>query len=495
MLLKYVFFTISFFVLNTSFSQSFENTKLCQKAYKNIIALKLDSGIYYLKQENSIRPNNFFTVYLYNYIDFLKVYTSGSMAYYEETVKDNFSKRISQIQKTKAENSPYFLYFQAEIYLHSAILSVENKDYLTSIFHLRKALKKLELNEKEFPNFKANKKSLGLLYSILGSVPDNLKTGMSIIGLNGDINKGMKMLKTLSLDTTFENQHETATIYAFMLFHLNNEKEKAWEILKNNGFFNSNSLMDKFAIAHIGIYGFHNDEAIQVIENIAVTDDFVSFPLIDYILAIGKTYRQDKDANEYFQKFLNSYQGQDYLKSSYQKMAWNALINNKEDLYDEYILKIAKIGRKVIDADKQAAKEVDFLVPPDAVLLKARLFSDGNYLKEARELLNKYTLDDFMMPKDKVEYQYRLGRIYHKEKDFDKAILYYLKTMEFDNKVEAYYGANACYLIGNIYEKLHHNDLALKYYEKCLTLNGYEYENSIKQKAKAGFNRLKKSFF
>ena len=475
----------------------FENTSLCQKAYKNIIALKLDSGKFYLQEEKKLHPSNAYIVYLYNYIDFLLVFTSGDMNYYEKTVKNNFSNRIETIENLGLENSPYYLFIQAEIYMHSAILSVQNKDYLTSVFHLRKALKKLEENEEKFPNFKENKKSLGLLLSILGSVPDNLKTGFSLIGLNGDINKGMEMLKKLSTDSNFLQQHETATIYAFMLFHLNNDKEKAWQILKENMFFGSDNLMDKYAIAHIGIYGFHNDEAIYEIENnFEYKDYFSKFPLVKYILAIGKTYKQEyDDANKYFSLFLKEYKGKDYIKSSYQKMAWNELLKGNYDKYYEYIAEIKNNGRSLIDADKQAENEVNLLSPPNAILLKARLLSDGNYTKKAIELLEKYSIDDFIMPKEKVEYKYRLGRIYHKEKNFEKALKYYFETIDINNKVEEYYAANACYLIGNIYEKQKNNEKALKYYEKCLSMNGYQYNNSIKQKAKAGVNRLKKSFF
>lgn len=493
----YKFFVFVFSILFTAAvqSQSFENTELCKKAYKNIIALKLDSGLHYLKAEKSINPSNQYVVYLNNYVDFLNIFTSGDMMYYENVVKPNFTERVKRIEQSKKENSPYFLYVQAEIYLHSAILSVMNKDYFVAVIHLRKALKKLEQNVEKYPEFKANKKSLGLLYSILGSVPDNLKTGLAVIGLNGDINKGMGWLKELSTDSSFINQHETATIYAFMLFHLNNEKEQAWEVLKKNNFFNTQSLMDKYSIAHIGIYGFHNDEALTVLESLNLDANFINFPMIDYLIGTAKTYRQDDDANLYFKKFNAKYKGLDYLKSAYQKMAWNELIKGNDDLYYQYIELIEQNGRKLMDADKQAAKEKGLLVPPDFILLKARLLSDGNYTKEAKAVLKQNSLDEFLMPKNKVEYQYRLGRIFQKENQLDSAVFYFQRTIDIDNKVEAYFGANACYLIGNIYERQGKEIEALEYYQKCYTMNGYEYNNSIKQKAKAGINRLKKNLW
>ena len=387
------------------------------------------------------------------------------------------------------------MYIQAEIYLHSAILSVMNKDYFVAVTHLRKALKKLEQNVVKFPKFKENKKSLGLLYSILGSVPDNLKTGLAVIGLNGDINKGMSWLKELSSDTTFVNQHETATIYAFMLFHLNNDKEEAWQVLKENNFFESQNLMDKYSIAHIGIYGYHNEEALMVLDSIKIDTNYIDFPMMNYLTGIAKTYRQDDDANFYFKKFIAKYKGIDYLKSTYQKMAWNELIQGNDELYFNYIEQIDQHGRKFIDADKQAAKEKDLLVPPDIVLLKARLLSDGNYTKEAKAILAQYSLADFLIPKNKMEYQYRLARIYQKENKLDSAIFYFQKTIDIEDDVEAYFAANACYLIGYLYEQQGKESAALECYQKSYKMNGYEYNNSIKQKAKAGINRLRKNLW
>lgn len=491
---KYFFLFLFFSATTFGFAQSFSNSANCIKAYENIIALKIDSGKYFIAQEKRVNPGNQYVLLLENYIDFLTIYCNGKNSSIES--KQNvFDARIKEIKTANQTNSPYYLYIQAEIQLQTAILLVKNNEYLSTVFYLRRALKLLEENVTKFPNFKANKKSLGVLYSILGSVPDSFKTGLSIIGLNGDIKEGMKMLKTLSADKTFEYQHETATIYAFMLLHLNNDKEAAWQVIKNNNFFYSASKMDAYSIGHIGVYGSHCDEAILTLITKVFPTTYIEFPLMDYMLGLGKTYRQDKDANVYFAKFLKEFDGQDHIKSAYQKMAWNELLKGNTTKYYEYVDKIKSSGRSQIDADKQALKEVDNLTIPNKVLLEARLLSDGNYNDKAYKVLSAYDEDYFLMPKDKAEFQYRLGRIQEKKGNFDEAILAYKKTMNQSVGIEAYFGANACYLIGNIYERQKNLEKALEYYEKCSKMNGYEYNNSIMQKAKAGKNRVSKSFF
>ena len=278
---KYFFLFLFFCISSFGFAQSFTNSPNCVKAYNNIIALKIDSGKYFIAQEKRVNPTNLYVLLLENYIDFLSIYTSGRSAEIElkQTTFDNRTKAIKNSNKT---DSPYFLYIQAEIQLQTAILLVQNNEYLSTVFYLRRALKLLEENVTKFPNFKANNKSLGVLYSILGSVPDSFKTGLSIIGLNGDIKQGMLMLKTLTADKSFEYQHETATIYAFMLLHLNNDKEAAWQVLKLNNFFYSASKMDAYSIGHIGIYGSHCDDGILTLSTKVFPTDKIKMQM--YIL-------------------------------------------------------------------------------------------------------------------------------------------------------------------------------------------------------------------
>jgi len=119
------------------------------------------------------------------------------------------------------------------------------------------------------------------------------------------------------------------------------------------------------------------------------------------------------------------------------------------------------------------------------------LLSDGNYTLKALEILNQYTVNEFESIEHKAEYFYRYGRLYDKLNQSDKAIQYYELTINNGKNIAQYYAANSAYLLGYLHEKNRNKADALKYYELCLQLNGYEYDNSIKQKAKAGINRLK----
>ncbi|MCD8528395.1 MAG: hypothetical protein LRY27_00055 [Chitinophagales bacterium] len=99
----------------------------------------------------------------------------------------------------------------------------------------------------------------------MGSIPQQYQTGLDLIGLSGNINKGMELLKKSASYDSNPFQHEAATIYTFMLLHIQNEPEKAWTYLKLHDFLPQYNLMDAYTFGHIGIYGTHNDEGLQAL--------------------------------------------------------------------------------------------------------------------------------------------------------------------------------------------------------------------------------------
>jgi hypothetical protein len=470
-------------------AQSFDFNATCELAYKNIIALKLDSGKYYLAAEQKAHPTNYIPILLYNYIDFLEVYTSGSLDLYEKK-KKSFDERLNML-KNGDKNSPYYLYAQAEVHTQAAVMHIKFGEYLATIFDVKKALKKLEGNQELYPEFLPNSKSLGMLNAILGSIPSQYQSTLEFIGLNGDVNKGMELLKKSVEDNKHPFQHEAATIYAFMLLHIQNAPNSAWKVLQNNKFDAKTSLMDAYSLGHIGIYGNYCDAGINALLTRPTANTFTSFPICNFLLGIGKTYRLDVDANSYFKKFLDTNQGADYIKSSWHKMAWNELIARNTAKYQEYLAKVKNSGREVIDTDKQAVKEAESAEIPNPILLKVRMLTDGNYLTRALNILESYTVNSFKSRFDKTEYFYRLARIYDKSKQPKLAIQYYQITIINGKNVPFYYAANAAYLLGFLFEQQGNKLDAVKNYNLCLALDGYEYENSIHQKAEAALNRLK----
>src|SRR5205814_571915 len=90
------------------------------------------------------------------------------------------NKEVRLVTLTEGDlGSPYYLFVQAEINLQWAAADIKFGEYLNAIFEIRRAFKLLEENQQKFPAFSPNKKSLGVLYALLGSVPDKYKWGLT----------------------------------------------------------------------------------------------------------------------------------------------------------------------------------------------------------------------------------------------------------------------------------------------------------------------------
>ena len=234
-----------------------------------------------------------------------------------------------------------------------------------------------------------------------------------------------------------------------------------------------------------------NDKAIDLLLSRPTGDEYFPFHYLDYLTGLGKLYRLDEDANKYFFKYVSNFKGLNYVKDSYQKIAWYYLVNNDIDKYREYIDKVNQYGNDIIDADKQAERESEKGEIPNLHLLKARLLFDGGYYENALAAMTGNTSGNFLHnEKDSLEFTYRIGRIYHEWGKSDNSIPFYDKTIENGSKSEFYYAANSALKLGNIYEDKGDFNKALHYYKEAQSMKNDEYKNSINQKAKAGIHRI-----
>ncbi len=141
------------------------------------------------------------------------------------------------------------------------------------------------------------------------------------------------------------------------------------------------------------------------------------------------------------------------------------------------------------DADKQAYKDAKSGNWPNKELLKARLLNDGGYYQKALALLHGKSSADFQKTEEKLEFYYRLARIYDDLNKDEEAIKMYLTAIDIGENRTEYFASRAALQIGNIYEKKGSKAIAISYYQKCINMASHEYKDSIDQKAKAGIAR------
>ena len=462
-------------------------------AYEAVTSLRFEEADVLLSELNQTYPRNHTVLLVANYRDFLELFIGEREEDYERLLV-NRDKRLKTIERGNGEH-PYYRYIQAEIRLQWAVVKLKFGNYVSAFHDVNRAFKLLKANQKKFPDFKLNMKSLGLLHAVVGTVPDELKWGLKLMSsLNGDLDQGLEEIEEALAYCRAENHlflFEVETIHAFCQLHLSGNKEGALQSIEQSSLQPELNLLHAFIVANIAQNADRNDLVIQILESRPEGDQFYPFHYLEFLLGLAKTYRLENDAERHLIKFVTEFQGQHYIKEAYQKMAWNKLIRGDVKSYFSLMQECLHKGKSLIEEDEKAEKEAKAGVVPQVDLLKARLLFDGGYAAESLTLLSNFDPDDLKSEKDRIEYHYRRGRVYQKLGLYSEALASFQKTRSLGKNSRYYFICNAALQQGNIYEGMGRCKSAKESYEYCLKMQPDSYKKSMHQKAKAGLNRLK----
>jgi len=486
-------------VVNIGYTQyNYDFNQNCQNAYAAITSLKFSEGEKLLRQEKSIHPNNNIPYLLENYIYFFTVFIGEKEKDFEELddIKDDIIDRLKDGDKS----SPYYRYSLAQVYLQWAFVRSKFKEYITATYEINKAYRLLEKNNEEFPDFLPNLVNLGLLHTLIGTIPDKYNWVKKIVGIEGTIKQGTNEILTVLNASINEDKYsvykaECLFYLSFIKMNLSTDKKKSLDYIKlikrnkNDSSYLKNPLVI-YAMSRIYASNGMNDETIEILLSQPAGSEYYPFVYLDYLLGLAKLQRLDEDANQYLKKYLGNFTGINFIKAAYQKIAWYYLVNDNKSKYLENISNVEKYGNDIVDADKQAEREAEKNDIPNRVLLKARLLFDGGYYERALADLTKNNTNFLSSPKDSLEFYYRLGRIYDEWGKPSQAIPHYKRTIDTGAESEYYFAANSALKLGLIYERNGDLEKAANYYEQATSMENKEYKNSIDQKAKAGLNRI-----
>lgn len=495
-ILSFLFIAIFVIFSGTGRAQSYDFNQNCKNAYIKACDLKFDEARLLLVNERKKNPKNLIPLYVENTIDFLTLFIGEQDADFKR-LAPNESVRLKLLDKGDAA-SPWHLYLKGEVLLQWAFTRLKFEEYITAASEIRSAYKYLEANNVKNPGFLPNKKGLGLLHVLIGSIPESYRWAANMAGVTGTISQGVSELTTM-LDYAIKNpeykQFETECIFlnTFIQLNLQNDNAGLVSVEKSISKYNTtNSPLLTYAKASILIKNGKNDAALNVLESYNKSANVYPFWYLEYLL--GETYlkKLDVKAKSHFDLFLANFKGKNYIKSALLKCGWIAAIQNNKSEYFKFLQKIKMVGFEIVDEDKSAQKEAEFNVFPNSILLKSRLLCDGGYYqKSLAMMLNKKPSEFIVTNYDQIEYYYRLGRVLQNLERPDEAIKYYTLAYNSGYKTKWYFAANAMLQSGLISEKRKDNKSARSYFQKAIDLKGHDYENSIEQKAKAGLQRVK----
>lgn len=474
-------------------------TERCHKAHRLILCLRFDEAGSLINEEKTLNPGNTQPFLLENYIDFLRVMIGEEESDYNK-LRQQRNLRLEKLAGGDA-TSPWFRYGQAMIYLQCGFARVKFRDYLTAGIEINQAYRLLEENDRKFPDFVPDKVGLGLLHTLIGTVPDNYRWAARTLKFRGTISQGIGELQYAfnhaagnpEFDFAFP---ESAFLLAFASVNLSGDKSLVQKIIDESAkplmqqWVYDSPLMT-YALANLYLKTGENDKAVNLLRQRKQGKDYYPFHYLDYLLGMAKLNRLDKDANVPLLKFVANFKGLNYIKSAYEHIAWYYLINGDLSKYRLYLNRIKLRGNVQVDNDREAMRNAEQDTKQNLFLLKARLLFDGGYYERALTEISRFEENCNDAPQQEiVECTYRKGRIYDEWGKEEMAIVSYRTAINLGNSLPQYYAANASLHLGMIFERRNDIELARAYYEKCLSMNFEEYHFSITHKAKAGLNRL-----
>lgn len=481
-----------FLVIPCAASANFDFNANCLKAYQLIFELKLNGARQLIAAEKKVHPKNSIVPLLENYVDYFHLITSESKTDFDR-LSAMKSVRTSQIEDDE-NNSPYYLYAQAEINLQWALLRSRYGEFFTAAREIKKANSQLQENSKKFPGFHLNAKGLGLINIFLGNLPDGiLKSALSAFGIKGNVQNGLAMLDKLAQNlprSTYEPFYEEVVFYySFVLSDLVHAPDAYVKTMKYTERIADSSLLKAYLQAYVCARNGHNEEAISILSGRPAGEAYQPFAYLELLMGTAKLNKLDYSAELNFKRFLQLNKGVNYIKDANLHLAWVGLLSGDTGAYRGYMAKVKGLGYTFGEKDKQALNEAAAPVP-NIVLLKSRLLFDGGYYNKALAVLSGESADSYAVLKDKVEYYYRSGRINDALGNDDVALKNYQNTINYGKNLKYYYAATAALNMGKIYAGKNNSVNAKKCFNIAIGLKNHEYENSIEAQAKQELRKL-----
>ncbi len=476
------------------FSQKvYDFNTTCQQAYNEITSLKIGNGQKLIAQARQQNPDNLIPDLLESYIDFFVLFFNEDPVQYK-TLKPRFDTRLSRLADGP-ESSPFYYYCRSAVYIQKACVEIKFGERWAAGWDFRKAFALIKDNRKKFPDFTPNNMIYGPMQVVAGTVPDGYKWLAGLFGIKGSIKDGMKQMETFvnSNDTwsrLFAN--EAAFYYCYLKFHIENKPDDVFKYISQKKPDLVNNHLLAYMAANLAINNKMNDYAKNVILRRNTSSEYLQTPVWDFEMGyIKMRHLELAEAAKYFESYAAHFKGKFYLKDGLEKLSWCYYLQGNTTAANAARQQLLKRGSTSSDADMQANKDAKSGKWPNPVLLKARLLNDGGYNTDALALLTGKSTSDFSLPEEKLEFTYRLARIYDDLKRDDEAVKTYLVAMKLGEGRQEYFASRAALQIGNIYELQGKKDLAITYYQQCINMPNHEYKDSIDQKAKAGIERCK----
>lgn len=454
-------------------------------SYELVLNLNPDEAKTLLKKTES--PQQVYVASLADVLELLITEDDTKFTQYES----EFTSRIDQLSKTKPTTADA-LFATAELRLQWAFTYLKFGHEFDAAWNIRQAYLTVQECKKKFPEFTPIKKTSGVLEVMLGSIPEKYQWVINLFSMSGSVENGLQELR----QTQTENPSlafETALLYYLTQGFILQQTSVAASGFDSLIQQHPENRLALFLGGCVAIKNSQSEKALAYFTDLKKQTDGLPIAYASYQLAEVYLHKGEyKLAIASYKKFLSNYTGQNYVKDAHYKIGVCHWLSGHSKDAEFYFKKAKTAGNESTEADKYATRSLAENTYPNIKLSKIRYATDGGYYAEAETIASTVTDKDLPSKKEKIEFTYRKGRLYHKKESFTEAKLHYTETITTSVNDAWYFAPNACLQLGYIYLEEQNPEEARKYFEKALTYKKHEYKNSIDSKAKSALAQIKK---
>jgi hypothetical protein len=391
---------------------------------------------------------------------------------------DTYLKELTNFNHEQA------ILVRAEIEMHRAIVYALNEQEFYAALSFRQSFVNTRTALSKYPDNKEFYKTAGIQLILLGSAPEKYDWILSLLGMHGDVNKGLDYLKSLNMRSSPTGTEALIWKSLLMNFVLH-EGATATETLLNYYQTEKQYKLIALLAGILSIKNSNSEKAIELLQQKSMPV-IASYHLGEALLHKGLY----ADALQAYQHYINNSKSIQLIKDAYFKSGLCALFLQNELQANFYFTQAKVKGNTTVEADKYAASVLSNNEPINLALQKLRFFTDGGYFNKAEEHLKRITQQDLFSEKDQVELHYRKARLKHKSGNISLAILEYKEVIQKSGSDSWYFAPNSALQLGYIYEEKGDMEKATYYYNLALTYKKHEYKNSIDGKARSALGQL-----
>jgi tetratricopeptide (TPR) repeat protein len=417
--------------------------------------------------------------YLLNLSDFLQMIYTEDNSFYENYL-NNLKERRTWIEEL-SDGDARKAFYLADMKLQEALFKIKFGDYLSGLYSLMQARNQIDELQNRDDKILPFLKSSGVINILIGLTPEKYEWAIRLIGLQGDIDRGIEQLTSLSSSSS-PLANEASIILGYFYAYPLHEPVKASALFSQILEKQPNSTLSRFMLATSLNKAHRGEQALTTLSKIPADQQKTLTP-VNYLF--GDLYLENMDlgkAREHYTIFIQSYIGDSFKKDAMTKIAASYYLENDTLRASSWSEKASKMERSTTEPDKNADVFLTELKQYPIRLLKARLLTDGGYWEEAQRqvsTVNPLELDGKWL----CEYYYRLARLYHLQGKDESAIPHYQQALKLSKRQPWYMGANAALQLGLIMKSAGKDKEAKGYFEQAMDFQNHPYKASIDSSA------------